>query len=486
MSRIYTIARIALVPLALTLLTACGAGSGAGVEANPNLTPPEQTPTVVLNGPAPATQDVQLFRINLWDNVAATNRCGGCHNADPGGQLPNFARNDDINLAYQQANLVVDLAAPQDSRLVTKVGGGHHCWLTADQACADIMTTWITAWAGGSLGSTGNEISLRAPGLKDPVASKTFPADSALFGAAVHPLVTTTALCFLCHSEASAIPQTPFFASADVNAAYEGAKSKINLDDPANSRLVVRLRQEFHNCWSGDCQADADTMEAAIAAFANGIADSQVDPNTMMFSKALSLRDGTLATGAGRHEANAIAIYQFKTGSGPIAFDTSGVDPAADLAITGNVEWVGGFGLRFTGGKAQATVADSKKFHDLIKATGEYTIEAWVTPANVTQEMSRIVNYSGSATTRNFGLGQTLYNYDFFHRSNLTDLNGDPSISTPDADEVLQATKQHVVATYDPINGRRLYVNGILIDVVDMPDRGMTTRNDMGGFEIIS
>jgi hypothetical protein len=463
------ITKVALVPVVLTILSGCGAGTGAGVEANPDLTPPADQSTLTLNGPPAATQDVQLFKINLWDNVAAVNRCGGCHNADPGGQLPNFARNDDINLAYQQANTVVDLASPQDSRLVAKVGGGHHCWLTADQACADIMTTWITGWAGGSLGSTGNEITLRAPGLKDPGASKTFPADSVLFGATVHPLVTTTALCFNCHSEVSAIAQTPFFASADVNAAYEAVKSKISLDDPASSRLVVRLRDEFHNGWTGDFQADADTMQAAIQAFADGIPDSQVDPNTMMFSKALSLQEGTLATGAGRHEANAIGIYQFKTGSGPIAFDTSGVDPAADLSLTGNVEWVGGFGLRFTGGKAQATTADSKKFHDLIKATGEYTIEAWVTPANVTQEMARIVSYSGSTTTRNFGLGQTLYNYDFFHRSSLTDLNGDPALSTPDADEVLQATKQHVVATYDPFNGRRLYVNGELIDVVDMP-----------------
>ena len=482
MSRIYVIAKLALIPVALGMLSACGAGTGAGVESNPDLTPPGEQTTVILNGPPPATQDVQLFKINLWDNVAPTNRCGGCHNADAGGQLPNFARNDDINLAYEQANTVVTLGSPVDSRLVTKVGGGHHCWLTSDQACADIMTTWITGWAGGSLGSTGNEISLRAPALKDPAASKTFPADSGLFGATVYPLLTTTGLCFNCHSEVSPTPQTPFFASGDVNAAYEAAKSKISLDDPASSRLVVRLRQEFHNCWSGDCQVDADATEAAIQAFADGIALDPVDPNSMMFSKALTLQDGTLATGAGRHEANAIAIYQFKAGSGPIAFDTSGVEPAADLAISSDVEWVGGFGLRFTGGKAQATTAASKKFHDLIKATGEYSIEAWVTPANVTQEMARIVNYSGSATTRNFGLGQTLYNYDFFHRSSLTDLNGDPALSTPDADEVLQATKQHVVATYDPFNGRRLYVNGELIDVVDMPGGTLDDWDDTFAF----
>ncbi len=30
------------------------------------------------------------------------------------------------------------------------------------------------------------------------------------------------------------------------------------------------------------------------------------------------------------------------------------------------------------------------------------------------------------------------------------------------ADEDLQATLQHVVATYDPVDGRRIYVNGVL------------------------
>jgi hypothetical protein len=57
-------------------------------------------------------------------------------------------------------------------------------------------------------------------------------------------------------------------------------------------------------------------------------------------------------------------------------------------------------------------------------------------------------------------LGQTLYSYDFYNRSSATDQNGDPKLTTSDDDEDLQATLQHVVATYDPVNGRRIYVNG--------------------------
>ena len=53
-------------------------------------------------------------------------------------------------------------------------------------------------------------------------------------------------------------------------------------------------------------------------------------------------------------------------------------------------------------------------------------------------------------------LGQTLYDYDSLVRSDVTDENGEPQVSTPSADEVLQASLQHVVMNYDPINGRRL------------------------------
>jgi hypothetical protein len=70
-------------------------------------------------------------------------------------------------------------------------------------------------------------------------------------------------------------------------------------------------------------------------------------------------------------------------------------------------------------------------------------------------------------TQRNFTLQQTLYDYRFQLRTTETSLNGDPALSTPAADEVLQATLQHVVATYDPIDGRRIYVNGSLVSQTD-------------------
>ena len=38
--------------------------------------------------------------------------------------------------------------------------------------------------------------------------------------------------------------------SDDIDVAWDAAISKIDLDNPANSRFVLRLRQESHNCWT--------------------------------------------------------------------------------------------------------------------------------------------------------------------------------------------------------------------------------------------
>jgi hypothetical protein len=446
-----TLSSVRALAIGLLMLLVAACGGGAPTTENP-ITSGGNPPT--YSGPAPATADVQAFKLNVWDNLRAGNRCGQCHVA--GGQAPQFVRQDDINLAYAAANPIANLASPRDSRLVQKVAGGHNCWLASNDACADILTTWITAWAGATAGGGVQGVVLKAPVIKDPGASKGFPTSPALFGSTVHPLLEQ--YCARCHVSTAAAAQSPYFASSDVDEAYAAAKVKINLDQPALSRLIVRLRQEFHNCWS-DCAANADTMEAAVTAFANQVPATQVDAS-LVVSKALRLPDGIVASGGNRYTSNMIGLWEFKTGSGSIAYDTSGVEPALNLNLSGDVTWVGGWGINVRTGKAQGSTSASRKLHDLIKATGEYTIEAWVAPGNVAQEDSRIVSYSGGTTTRNFMLGQTLYSYDFYNRSTGTNSNGDPKLTTAAADEDLQATLQHVVVTYDPVRGRRIYVNG--------------------------
>src|SRR5438046_5273642 len=80
---------------ALVLLAALGgcSGGGAATTVNPVTTPPNNTANA-YTGPAPGNADVQAFKINLWENIRAANRCGGCHHE--GGQSPMFARSDDV------------------------------------------------------------------------------------------------------------------------------------------------------------------------------------------------------------------------------------------------------------------------------------------------------------------------------------------------------------------------------------------------------
>jgi hypothetical protein len=462
------------VGLLITVVTACG--GGASTESNPGGNSIVQS---TYTGPNPDFPDVQNFRVYLWENIRRDDRCGQCH--DESSTFP-FARSDDVNLAYNlvmdEGNPLVDFDNPSLSRLVQRVGNNHNCWLgqSAEQACADIMTTWIENWVGGS-GAAGREILLVAPQLKDPGRSKSFP-DSPVGYAQLFNLLTAAneGNCGRCHSSEAETPIQPYFGSADMAESYDAARAKINLNVPEDSRFVIRLGEEFHNCWSGDCDQDAADILDAIIAFAGPLPTNEVNPDEVTFSKALNImEDGIIASGGERYEANQIAFWEFKTMTGTTAFDTSGVGDAINLSLVGEIEWVGGWGINIKDGKAQGSTSDSGKLHSAITVTGEYAVEAWVAPANVTQDDSYIISYSGNSTTRNFTLSQTLYNYDFLNRnSTFTDpaeaalaANGMPQISTPDAGEVLQATLQHVVMNFDPVTGRTIYVNGVLSTAID-------------------
>lgn len=453
---LFTVVKNLSVVSILLLVNACGDST---VEEQPPLTPDNSN--TEYTGPAPATEDIQKYKTALWDNISATDRCGSCHTE--GNQAPYFANRENVNDAYAATNPLVSLTKPEESRLVQKVAGGHNCWLDSDQACGETMQQWVKLWADDRV-STANAIVLTAPVIKEPGTSKNFPTENTLFSTHVYPIVSQ--YCAGCHNEASSTAQSPFFASDNIDKAYDAAKRVMNLEEPNNSRLVLRLRNEFHNCWS-DCQANSAAMELAIQALSDEITLDVISAE-MVVSKSLLLTDGLVASSGGRFESDIVALYQFKTGSGNTAYDTSGISPAANLTLTGNVEWLGSWGLSFTNGKAQASTANSKKIHDLITSTNEFAIEAWITPNNVVQEgPARIVSYSAGDNDRNFTLGQSQYNYDFMLQTASSSSNGEPALSTPDDDEVLQATLQHVVLTYSATEGRRIYVNGKLIDILD-------------------
>ena len=467
-----------IIPLiALLLLSACGETENK-----------EKSSTAVsskYNGPDPATADIGVFKVELWDKISGDDKCGKCHNSLASSpQSPFFADRADVNEAYDivtsNSNPLVNMDDPALSRLVTKVDSGHNCWAAGNSVCVDLMTRYIKKWTGGASGST-TEIDLLSPSIKNPAETVSFPADTVLYSSTIYPLLTQ--YCSECHIEGI---QSPFIASDDIETSYTAVQSKINLDLRFDSRLVTRLRDESHNCWEVGCMESSDVMKAKIEEFVGGLEVTEVDPE-LVISKALNLSvDGQFANSGGRVEDSIIALYEFKVGEGNIASDTSTELPALDLTLSGNYEWVGGWGIKigpaytdtsvtpnvsYANGRAQGSTGNSKKIYDAISGTstvggsGAYSIEAWLVPGNVSQEDSHIITYSGSSTDRNFTLGQTLYNYDFSN-------GNDAALSTADDAERLQASLQHVVITFALGEDRKIYVNGSYTEDLDPVDDG--------------
>src|SRR5581483_4717954 len=114
-------------------------------------------------------------------------------------------------------------------------------------------------------------------------------------------------------------------------------------------------------------------------------------------------------------------------------------------------------------------------------SSGQYSIELWIDPANVTQTSADVAAYAASATSDNFAFAQDQFQYEAFGRSSATGLNGAPSLLTNANDnmgQLAQAALQHVVVTYDPTHGRQLYVNGAFTGDVDKQTGGTLANWD--------
>ena len=66
--------------------------------------------------------------------------------------------------------------------------------------------------------------------------------------------------------------------------------------------------------------------------------------------------------------------------------------------------------------------------------------------------------------------------YEGYARSDQTNTNGTPPLQTAAANMNAQAALQHIVLTYDPVNGQKLYVNGKFTGDVD-PKKGGSLAN---------
>ena len=83
------------------------------------------------------------------------------------------------------------------------------------------------------------------------------------FKTTVYPI--NRARCIGCHGSS----QSPLHAVEDVTNAHNAVidNFKIDFTNIPNSRMVLKLKNDKHNCWSSDCNANANEMQSAIAAW---------------------------------------------------------------------------------------------------------------------------------------------------------------------------------------------------------------------------
>jgi glucose/arabinose dehydrogenase/PKD repeat protein len=172
----------------------------------------------------------------------------------------------------------------------------------------------------------------------------------------------------------------------------------------------------------------------------------------------------TFTPASPRVTAGLVVLYGFEEGAGTLIHDVSGIGAPLDLGISdpARIQWVGGGtnGVRFvSGGGSIRSPGAAGKIHTALTASDRLTLEAWVTPLNLTQnDPARIVTISeGTASSDvNLHLGQEFGSASY--RLRTTD---NPFNTMQFADVFTSSINAcHVVATYDG-SAQLLYVDGL-------------------------
>ncbi|MFT5198674.1 MAG: hypothetical protein ACI87O_001332 [Planctomycetota bacterium] len=169
-----------------------------------------------------------------------------------------------------------------------------------------------------------------------------------------------------------------------------------------------------------------------------------------------------------REKLGLLVEYRFEEATGTKVLDVSGAQPPLNLAIENSsaVRWISG-GLAIQSPTTLNSMGPARRVTERIRKTREFTVEAWIRPAHLTQDgTARLIGISNGANMRNFTLGQGLWEdkpSDTFNvrtRTTETDLDGMPSLTSPAGSA--KAGLQHVVYIRIKDGTTRLYVNGLL------------------------
>ncbi len=181
-----------------------------------------------------------------------------------------------------------------------------------------------------------------------------------------------------------------------------------------------------------------------------------------------AMSPSTLASSASSRVVDGLVVlYEFGEGSGSLVADTSGFGTPLDLSVQDptRVSW-GPEGLTVNASTMIASTEPATKIIDAVQATDEISVEAWVDPANLTQNgPARIVTLSLDLYNRNMTLGQGVWattgdRIEARLRTTNTDASGHPAPRT--APGTLPDRLVHIVYTRDATGTANVYLDGTL------------------------
>jgi VanZ family protein len=191
-----------------------------------------------------------------------------------------------------------------------------------------------------------------------------------------------------------------------------------------------------------------------VAVYNRALSPAEIDNN---------FRSGFSASGTGnRAKGGLVALYTFAEGRGEIVHDVSGFGDPLNLLIAPatHVNWlIGSNGVEVAQPAIIKSRGPASKLGQAFGGSDEISIEAWFTPANLTQSgPARIVSYSEELSRHNFTVGQQGGEIVFWLRTLISGRSGSAQGLATD-DRVLKLEAMHIVTTYSG-GVERIYTNG--------------------------
>lgn len=208
------------------------------------------------------------------------------------------------------------------------------------------------------------------------------------------------------------------------------------------------------------------TPDTTYTLVVGGIRDLAEEPNLLAPDTTVPF---SFTARAPRVVEGLLALYGFTEGGGGVVHDLSGAEEPAHLRIPDatDVEWRA-TGLSLQRPALLSTAAPPSRIVAACRASNELTVEAWLTPANTTQDgPARIVTLSADTAQRNFTLGQDGPAYEVRLRTTGTSDNGIPAVRT--AGGTVSTERVHVVYTRSAEGVATVYLNGAPLLIERIP-----------------